>query len=73
LILKPGGYIIIEVANLKRNGITTLAWDIGREISKVFYFIGEIIIGWKKEENTGEEGTYGYGYDHSYCLIFRNT
>lgn len=73
LILKPNAYNIIEVANLKRNGITTLAWDIAREISKVFQFSGEVIICWEKEESSGEEGTYGYGYDHSYCLIFRNT
>ncbi len=72
-ILKPDCYIIIEVANLKRNEITTLAWDIGRAISKVFQFIGEVIIGWEKEESSKENGTYGYGYDHSYCLIFRNT
>lgn len=73
MILKPEGYIIIEVANLKRNGITTLAWDIGIEISKVFHFMGELIVGWEKDEDSGEEGTYGYGYDHSYCLIFKNT
>ena len=70
LILKPEGYAIVEVSNLKSNGVTTLAWDIAREISKELLFKGEIIIGWQGD-NTGN-GIYGYGYDHSYCLIFKN-
>ncbi len=69
LILKQGGYAIVEVSNLKSNGITTLAWDIARELSKELVFKGEIIIGWQGED-TGN-GIYGYGYDHSYCLIFK--
>jgi DNA modification methylase len=70
VILKPKGYAIVEVSNLKFNGITTLAWDIARELSKELLFKGEIIIGWQGED-TGN-GIYGYGYDHSYCLIFTN-
>ncbi|MHA2224867.1 MAG: DNA methyltransferase [Candidatus Hodarchaeales archaeon] len=69
-ILIPGAYIVIEVSNLKESVVTTLAWDIGKEISKIFHFHGEIIICW--EGNETKEGTYGYGYDHSYCLIFQN-
>ena len=73
-ILKKDGYAVIEVSNLKKKQedgekITTLAWDIGREISKVMHFIGEIIVSWTGED-TGR-GTYGYGYDHSYCLVFQ--
>ena len=61
----------IEVANLKRNGITTLAWDVGKEISKIFQFQGEIIVGRENEVNLCENGNYGFGYDHSYCLVFK--
>jgi DNA modification methylase len=60
--MKPGGAVILEVSNIKRNGrVTTLAWDIAHEISTVLHFEGEVVVCWDK---------YGYGYDHSYCLIY---
>ncbi len=63
-VLKPGARAVIEVANLKRAGtVTTLAWDIARAVSAVLQFEGEVVVGWDQ---------YGYGYDHSYCLVFRN-
>ena len=62
--LKPNGRVVIEVSNLKKHGIvTTLAWDIGKVVSDIFPFEGEIVVGWDR---------YGYGYDHSYCLVFRS-
>ncbi len=72
-IMKPESYIVIEVSNLKRNGeVTTLAWDIGKIVSEVFHFEGEIIINWENDDSEKENGIYGYGYDHSYSLVFRN-
>jgi len=63
--LNPSGRIVIEASNLKKNGhVTTLAWDIAREVSKFLRFEGEIIVCWDK---------YGYGYNHSYCLVFSKT
>ena len=60
--LSPSGHVVIEAANLKKQGhVTTLAWDIAREVSKILHFEGETIIGWDK---------YGYGYNHSYVLVF---
>ncbi len=60
--LNPSGHVVIEASNLKKNGhVTTLAWDIAREVSKVLRFEGETLIGWDR---------YGYGYNHSYCLVF---
>lgn len=60
--LNPLGRVVIEASNLKKNGhVTTLAWDIAREVSKVLHFDGEIMVGWD---------TYGYGYNHSYSLVF---
>lgn len=62
--LKPGARAILEAANLKRNGqAAPLAWDIARAVSEVLAFEGEIVVGWDR---------YGYGYDHSYCLVFSN-
>lgn len=63
LLMKPGARAVIEVSNLKDGGeVTTLAWDIARAVSEVLVFQGEIVIEW--------EPTYGYGYDHSYALVF---
>ena len=60
--LNPSGHVVIEAANLKKHGhITTLAWDIAQEVRKILHFEGEIVIGWDR---------YGYGYNHSYCLVF---
>jgi hypothetical protein len=54
---------VVEVANLKRLGtVTPLAWDVAHTLSQVLHFEGEIVVAW--------EPTYGYGYDHSYCLVF---
>jgi DNA modification methylase len=62
VLMKTSGKVVIEIANIKKNGnVTTLAWDVAREISKIFHFDGEVIVCWDK---------YGYGYDHSYCLVY---
>ena len=62
-LMKPNARAILEVGNLKRpDQVTTLAWDVAAAIGEVMRFEGEIVIGW--------EGSYGYGYDHSYCLVF---
>jgi tRNA G10 N-methylase Trm11 len=61
--LTSGGWIVIEVANLcPGREVTTLAWDIARAVGEVVPFAGEVVVEW--------EPTYGYGYDHSYCLLF---
>ena len=60
--LNGSGHVVIEVSNLKKKDeLTTLAWDVARAVSGVLRFEGERIICWDE---------YGYGYDHSYCLIF---
>lgn len=60
--LNPSGHVVIEAANLKKNGhVTTLAWDIARAVSTILHFEGEMMIGWDQ---------YGYGYNHSYGLVF---
>lgn len=62
--LKPGAHVVLEVANLKHEqGTTPLAWHIAEQVSGVLRFEGEIVVCWDE---------YGYGYDHSYCLIFAN-
>ena len=63
--MKPAGTVILEVANLKKDGrVTTLAWDIAQEVSEVLRFEGEVVVCWDR---------YGYGYDHSYCLVYSAT
>lgn len=61
-LMEPARTVVIEASNLKHAGrLTTLAWDIAGEVSQVLNFEGEVVVGWDH---------YGYGYDHSYCLVF---
>jgi hypothetical protein len=63
--MNPSGHVVIEASNLKKLGhVTTLAWDIAREVSRILHFEGETVICWDQ---------YGYGYNHSYCLVFSKT
>lgn len=60
--MQPAGMMVLEVANLKIGGtLTTLAWDVAEQVSRVLHFEGEVVVCWDR---------YGYGYDHSYCLVF---
>jgi hypothetical protein len=60
--MNPSAHLVIEASNLKKAGqVTTLAWDIAREVSQILHFEGETIICWDE---------YGYGYNHSYYLVF---
>ena len=60
--MQPAGAVVLEVSNLKIGGqLTTLAWDVAEQIGRVLHFDGEIVICWDR---------YGYGYDHSYCLVY---
>lgn len=62
-LMKPGARVVIEASNLKgRDGVTALAWDIGNAVAQVLTFEGETILEWDTK--------YGYGYDHSYALVF---
>lgn len=62
-LMKPSARLVIEASNLKgNNGVTTLAWDIANVVGQVLAFEGEMVIEW--------EDPYGYGYDHSYALVF---
>lgn len=61
-LMNPHARIVIEVANLRNAaGVTPLAWDVARTLSTVLQFDGETVICWDH---------YGYGYEHSYCLLF---
>lgn len=60
--LNPKARVVIEVSNVKHElGVTPLAWHIAEAVSEVLTFEGEVIACWDK---------YGFGYDHSYCLLF---
>jgi DNA modification methylase len=67
---KPHAIIVVEISNLKQqHSLTTLAWDVGNILSEILEFLGEVIICWEREDRSS--GSYGYGYDHSYCLVFQ--
>ena len=73
-IVDPDGTVLVDVANVKHDGkTTTLAWDVADAVAATFEFRGEVVVGWENEDrnaNNAEDGAYGYGYDHSYCLVF---
>lgn len=71
-VLAAGGHVIVDIANMKNDGqVTPLAWDVAKRISNIFHFEGEVIITWENDKRSNEkDGQFGYGYDHSYCLLF---
>lgn len=70
--LKPGARVMLEVSNIRKSGILTpLAWDVASALAKVLTFERETILCWE-DAILPDSGTYGFGYDHSYCLLFRN-
>lgn len=71
-VLAPGGHVIVDVVNMKDMGtVTPLAWDIANSISNVIHFDGEIVVTWEGDDSLPDRaGRFGYGYDHSYCLVF---
>ncbi|UPM42438.1 DNA methyltransferase [Halocatena salina] len=73
-VLAPGGHVVVDVANMKHDGtVTPLAWDIADRVSNVFEFEGEVVVTWEGESPIGRDGRFGYGYDHTYCHVFRNS
>lgn len=70
-VLAPNAAIIVDIANMKYEGeVTPLAWDAAKRISNVLHFEGETVITWEESTNEDRTGTFGYGYDHSYCHVF---
>jgi len=72
-LLRTEGHVLIDVSNMKFEGsVTTLAWDVAREVAERFRFAGEVVVTWRPGGSSPDEGdgAYGYGYDHSYCLVF---
>lgn len=46
-LLRPGGHLVLNVANIRHRGhTTTLAWDVARTIGRVLPFVGETVICW---------------------------
>ena len=67
--LKIEGYVVVEASNLLIDGVfTPLAWDIAQVIGSILSFKQEIIIDWQCDTVPA----YGFGYDHSYALVFQN-
>lgn len=75
-VLKPGGYLIVIVKNVKKGGrLYPIAWDLARELSKFALLKDEKI--WIQDK-VGL-APYGYPYSwvsnilHHYCLIFQKS
>ena len=71
--MKNDSYIIIDTSNvIFQKVLTTLAWDVERVLRCIeeIRFEHEIVICWEGADNGFLGGIYGFGYDHSYCLVF---
>lgn len=71
---RKGGLVIIDTCNVLFDEIiTTLAWDVKNSIDSVdsLVYKGEIVIGWSAGEEGFLGGSYGFGQDHSYCLVYK--
>jgi DNA modification methylase len=65
-VLKPDAVSVVNVCNIDRwDGLTTLAWDVARAIGGVMVLEKELVVCWDDDDHT-------FGYDHEYCLLFRN-
>lgn len=73
-VLATDGRVVVEIANLKHDGrVTPLAWDVADRVAETFRFDGEVVVTWTGDGSPETPGRYGYGYDHSYCLVFTAT
>ncbi len=73
-LLKHDARVIVEVWNLRPRDdrpMTLLAWDIARSLSRVLTFEKEIIACWEEVGDDSREEPQKNGYEHSYCLVFR--
>lgn len=66
-VMKQNAALVIEVANTfeKEHPMTPLAWDVGKELSKIFFLENEFIYCMKNVPKY-------YGTSHSHILVFRN-
>jgi tRNA G10 N-methylase Trm11 len=73
-VLASGARVVVDVSNMKHGGrVTPLAWDVADRVSNVLHFDGEVVVTWEPgTDRDNGHGTFGYGYDHSYCLTFTN-
>ncbi|MEX1007580.1 MAG: DNA methyltransferase [Acidimicrobiia bacterium] len=63
-LLKPDRVAVVNVANIRYGGpeITPLAWDVGRALSDVLHFEGEVVVCYDIEPPE---------LTNDYCLVFR--
>ena len=63
------GDTFIRLKFVKKNHLPLELSD-ERSLAEVLAFEGELVICWENQGDTSLGGTYGNGYDHSYCLVF---
>jgi hypothetical protein len=63
-LLRPGGHLVLNVANLRHAGhTTTLAWDVARSVGRVLPFVEESVICWDE---------LPHDFTGDYLLTFRH-
>lgn len=72
--MKDESLVIVDTSNIKVDNVNTaLAFDVKNKLEEIecLEFQNELVIGWNNDKQTFIGGSYGFGYDHSYCLIFK--
>lgn len=66
-LMKKDAVVVVEISNTFGRGrpMTTLAWDVAKELSEIFFLEREII-------HCTTEREASEGSNHSYLLVFRN-
>ncbi|QQR54897.1 DNA methylase [Candidatus Peregrinibacteria bacterium] len=66
--MKPGTYVLVEAENTYEPGVpmTPLVWDLGRELSKIFFLEREMICCFKEGDLKTRK------VNHSTILVFKN-
>lgn len=73
-IMKDDSFIIIDTSNIRIENVnTTLAFDVKNKLEEIncLEFQNELVVCWNNKKETYMGGSYGFGYDHNYCLIFK--
>jgi hypothetical protein len=63
VLLRPGGYAVLNVANLvTADAVTPLAWDVGERVSQHLALRQDVFLCWDQQPP---------GLSGDYCLVFQ--
>ena len=61
-IMKRGGYVVVQVDNMRERSFTPLVRDLSTIIAEIFRLENELVVAWEGGPK---------GFRHTHCLVFR--